>query len=111
PFHMWAPDVYEGAPTSVTAFIATGSKAAAFAALLRVLLTAVRQGPLDWVMLLWVMAAVTMTVGNVVALAQQNFKRMLAYSSIAHVGYMLVGVVAGGRLGHAAAALLARACL
>jgi NADH-quinone oxidoreductase subunit N len=100
PFHMWAPDVYEGAPTSVTAFIATGSKAAAFAALLRVLLTAVRPVPLDWVMLLWVMAAVTMTVGNVVALAQQNFKRMLAYSSIAHVGYMLVGVVAGGALGN-----------
>jgi NADH-quinone oxidoreductase subunit N len=100
PFHMWAPDVYEGAPTSVTAFIATGSKAAAFAALLRVLLTAVRQVPLDWVMLLWVMAAVTMTVGNVVALAQQSFKRMLAYSSIAHVGYMLVGVVAGGALGN-----------
>jgi NADH-quinone oxidoreductase subunit N len=100
PFHQWAPDVYEGAPTAVTALIATGSKAAAFAALLRVLLTAVRQVPLDWVMLLWVMSAVTMTVGNVVALAQQNFKRMLAYSSIAHVGYMLVGVVAGGALGN-----------
>ncbi|HEY7653544.1 MAG TPA: NADH-quinone oxidoreductase subunit N [Methylomirabilota bacterium] len=101
PFHMWAPDVYEGAPTSVTAFIATGSKAAAFAALLRVLLTAVRGAPIDWPMLLWVMAALTMTVGNVVALAQLNLKRMLAYSSIAHVGYMLVGVVAGGALGNA----------
>ena len=100
PFHMWAPDVYEGAPTSVTAFIATGSKAAAFAALLRVLLTSVRSVPLDWIMLVWIMAALTMTVGNVVALAQQNFKRMLAYSSIAHVGYMLVGVVAGGALGN-----------
>ncbi len=99
PFHMWAPDVYEGAPTSITALIATGSKAAAFAALLRVLLTALRGAPLDWPMLLWVMAAITMTVGNVVALAQQNIKRMLAYSSIAHVGYMLVGVVAGGSLG------------
>ncbi len=100
PFHMWAPDVYEGAPTSVTAFIATGSKAAAFAALLRVLLTAVRGIPVDWPMVLWVMAVLTMTVGNVVALAQQNLKRMLAYSSIAHVGYMLVGVVAGGTIGN-----------
>ena len=69
PFHMWAPDVYEGAPTSVTAFIATGSKAAAFAALLRVLLTAMRGAPIDWTMLLWGLAALTMTVGNVVALA------------------------------------------
>jgi len=100
PFHMWAPDVYEGAPTSVTAFIATGSKAAAFAALLRVLLTAMRGAPVDWPMLLWVLAVLTMTVGNVVALAQLNLKRMLAYSSIAHVGYMLVGVVAGGALGN-----------
>jgi len=100
PFHMWAPDVYEGAPTSVTAFIATGSKAAAFAALLRVLLTALHGAPIDWTMLLWVLAAISMTLGNVVALAQQNLKRMLAYSSIAHVGYMLVGVVAGGTLGN-----------
>jgi NADH-quinone oxidoreductase subunit N len=99
PFHMWAPDAYEGAPTSVAALIATGSKAAAFAALLRVLLTAVRGAPLDWPLLMWGLAALTMTVGNVVALAQQNLKRMLAYSSIAHVGYMLVGVVAGGSLG------------
>jgi NADH-quinone oxidoreductase subunit N len=99
PFHMWAPDAYEGAPTSIAALIATGSKAAAFAALLRVLLTAVRGAPLDWPLLMWGLAALTMTVGNVVALAQQNLKRMLAYSSIAHVGYMLVGVVAGGSLG------------
>jgi NADH-quinone oxidoreductase subunit N len=102
PFHMWAPDAYEGAPTSITAFIATGSKAAAFASLLRVLLTGLRGAPLDWPMLMWGMAAITMTVGNVVALAQQNLKRMLAYSSIAHVGYMLVGVVAGGSLGNGA---------
>jgi NADH-quinone oxidoreductase subunit N len=100
PFHMWAADVYEGAPTSVTAFIATGSKAAAFAALLRVLMSAVRGAPLDWTMLVWVLAVLTMTLGNVVAIAQQNLKRMLAYSSIAHVGYMLVGVVAGGALGN-----------
>jgi NADH-quinone oxidoreductase subunit N len=100
PFHMWTSDVYEGAPTAVTAFIATGSKAAAFAALLRVLLAAVRPAALDWTPLLWGLAVLSMTVGNVIAIAQQNLKRMLAYSSIAHVGYMLVGVVAGGAPGH-----------
>jgi NADH-quinone oxidoreductase subunit N len=99
PFHMWAPDVYEGAPTSITALIATGSKAAAFAALIRVLVVAVRAAAADWTALLWALAAVTMTVGNVVAIAQSNLKRMLAYSSIAHVGYMLVGLVAGGTTG------------
>ncbi len=99
PFHMWVPDVYDGAPTSVTALIATGSKIAAFAALIRVLVTAFRGAQPDWAMLLWGLAAVTMTVGNVVAIAQSNLKRMLAYSSIAHVGYMLVGLVAGGSLG------------
>jgi NADH-quinone oxidoreductase subunit N len=96
PFHMWAPDVYEGAPTSITALIATGSKAAAFGALVRVLTVALRAAQPDWTVLLWGIAAVTMTVGNVVAIAQSNLKRMLAYSSVAHVGYMLVGLVAGG---------------
>ncbi len=100
PFHMWAPDVYEGAPTSVTALIATGSKAAAVATLVRVLLSVHPAAPPDWVTLLWVAAVLTMTVGNVVAIAQSNLKRMLAYSSVAHVGYMLVGVVAGGSLGN-----------
>ena len=99
PFHMWAPDVYEGAPTSVTALIATGSKAAAFAALIRVLTVALRAAQPDWSVLLWAVAAVTMTAGNVIAIAQSNLKRMLAYSSIAHVGYMLVGLVAGGAAG------------
>jgi NADH-quinone oxidoreductase subunit N len=99
PFHMWAPDVYEGAPTSVTALIATGSKAAAFAALIRVLVGSLRVVQADWTALLWGLAVVTMTVGNVVAIAQSNLKRMLAYSSIAHVGYMLVGLVAGGMPG------------
>jgi NADH-quinone oxidoreductase subunit N len=99
PFHMWAPDVYEGAPTSVTAFIATGSKAAAFAAMIRVLVVALRGAQPDWSALLWALAALTMTVGNVVALAQSNLKRMLAYSSIAHVGYMLMGLVGGGAPG------------
>jgi NADH-quinone oxidoreductase subunit N len=99
PFHMWVPDVYEGAPTSVTALIATGSKAAAFAAMLRVLFVALRGAQPDWSALLWALSALTMTVGNVVALAQSNLKRMLAYSSIAHVGYMLMGLVAGGAQG------------
>jgi NADH-quinone oxidoreductase subunit N len=99
PFHMWTPDVYEGAPTSVTALIATGSKAAGFAALIRLLVTSFRGVQPDWTLLLWAVAAVTMTIGNVVAIAQSNLKRMLAYSSIAHVGYMLVGLVAGGTLG------------
>ncbi|MFQ5829911.1 MAG: NADH-quinone oxidoreductase subunit N [Candidatus Methylomirabilia bacterium] len=100
PFHMWAPDVYEGAPTSITALIATGSKAAAFAALLRVLLVALKSLQSDWTDLFWVVAVLTMTAGNVVAIAQSNLKRMLAYSSVAHVGYALIGVVAGGPLGN-----------
>jgi NADH-quinone oxidoreductase subunit N len=99
PFHMWAPDVYEGAPTVITALIATGSKAAAFAALIRVLVVGLRGAQPDWAALMWGLAAVTMTVGNVVALAQSNLKRMLAYSSIAHAGYMLMGLVAGGPQG------------
>ncbi|MBI1727887.1 MAG: NADH-quinone oxidoreductase subunit N [Candidatus Rokubacteria bacterium] len=100
PFHLWTADVYEGAPTSVTALIATGSKAAAFAALVRVLLTAMRPLQGEWAWLFWGLAVLSMTLGNVVAIAQQNLKRMLAYSSIAHVGYMLVGIVAGGSLGN-----------
>jgi NADH-quinone oxidoreductase subunit N len=99
PFHMWVPDVYEGAPTSVTAFIATGSKAAVFAALIRLVVTSLRAAQPDAVALLWGLAALTMTVGNVVAIAQSNLKRLLAYSSVAHVGYMLVGLVAGGPAG------------
>ncbi|MGH7388365.1 MAG: NADH-quinone oxidoreductase subunit N [Candidatus Rokuibacteriota bacterium] len=102
PFHMWAPDVYEGAPTSVTAFIATGSKAAVFAALIRLAVTGVRTFQADAAALVWGLAVVTMTLGNVVAIAQSNLKRMLAYSSIAHVGYMLIGLVVGGTAGAAA---------
>jgi NADH-quinone oxidoreductase subunit N len=100
PFHMWVSDVYQGAPTSITILIATGSKAAAFAALMRVLLVALRQGQADWSLLMWGLAVLSMTVGNVVAIAQQNVKRMLAYSSIAHVGYILIGLAAGGSLGN-----------
>jgi NADH-quinone oxidoreductase subunit N len=101
PFHMWTPDVYEGAPTSVTAFMATGVKAAAFAALVRVFFVAL--GPLqaDWTQIMWIIAFLTMTVGNIVALSQTNIKRMLAYSSIAHAGYLLVGFVAGNNIGTA----------
>src|SRR5262249_31108989 len=94
PFHQWAPDVYEGAPTPVAALVATGSKAAALAALLRVL-AAMRAFEGNWTTLLWVLAVLTMTVGNGLALVQSNVKRLLAYSSVAHVGYMLVAVAAG----------------
>ncbi|MEO5619091.1 MAG: NADH-quinone oxidoreductase subunit N [Candidatus Eisenbacteria bacterium] len=103
PFHMWTPDAYEGAPTSVTAFMSAGAKAAGFAALLRVALTVFPAIEADWKGLLSVIAMLTMTVGNVTALLQTNLKRMLAYSSIAHAGYILVAVVAGGSNGAAAA--------
>jgi len=92
PFHQWTPDVYEGAPTPVTAFLSVGSKAAALAVLLRVLYVAVP--PQGWVTIVAGLAAISMTLGNLVALSQQNIKRMLAYSAIAHAGYMLIGVVA-----------------
>ncbi len=94
PFHLWTPDVYEGAPTSVTVLMAVGVKAAAFAALGRVLTTALEPLLPDWQGLVWIAAALTMTVGNVLALLQENIKRMLAYSSIAHAGYLLIGLVA-----------------
>jgi NADH-quinone oxidoreductase subunit N len=103
PFHMWTPDAYEGAPTSVTGFMSAGAKAAGFAALLRVALRALGPVQADWTSLLAVLAFLTMTVGNVSALMQQNLKRMLAYSSIAHAGYILVAVTAGGPEGSAAA--------
>jgi NADH-quinone oxidoreductase subunit N len=102
PFHMWTPDVYEGAPTSVTAFMAAGTKAAGFAAFLRVLLATFPALRAEWVPLVALLAVLTMTVGNVIALMQNNIKRMLAYSSIAHAGYVLVAVVAGNQAGAAA---------
>ena len=95
PFHMWAPDVYEGAPTPITAFLSVGSKAASFAMLLRIFLEGLPSLAADWRLLFEILAMVTMTVGNVAALTQTNLKRMLAYSSIAHAGYLLIGVVAG----------------
>lgn len=99
PFHMWTPDVYEGAPTSVTAFMSVGPKAAGFAAFLRVFLLAFPSLRDEWGIILWVLAAVTMTLGNIMALTQNNIKRMLAYSSIAHAGYIMVAMVAGSGLG------------
>ena len=101
PFHMWTPDAYEGAPTSITAFMATGVKAAAFAALLRVFFSALPQLERHLTEVMWVLAVLTMSVGNLIALKQDNIKRMLAYSSIAHAGYILVGFVAGNELGRA----------
>jgi len=103
PFHMWTPDAYQGAPTSVTGFMSAGAKAAGFAALLRILMRALPSLQHDWQPLLAVVAMLTMTVGNVTALLQNNVKRMLAYSSIAHAGYILVALAAGGREGSAAA--------
>jgi NADH-quinone oxidoreductase subunit N len=99
PFQMWTPDAYEGAPTSVAAFMSVGAKAAGFAALGRVALYAFSGLQADWVWLLSILAAVTMTVGNLAALRQTNLKRMLAYSSIAQAGYILVGVAASNELG------------
>jgi NADH-quinone oxidoreductase subunit N len=95
PFHMWAPDVYEGAPTPVTAFLSVGSKAASFAMLLRIFIEGLPSMSADWRMLFEALAIITMTVGNLAALTQTNLKRMLAYSSIAHAGYVLIGIVAG----------------
>lgn len=101
PFHMWTPDVYEGAPTPITAFMSAGPKAAGFAAFIRVLMVALPTLKADWTDLLWILAVLTMTVGNLIALNQDNIKRMLAYSSIAHAGYALVGFTAGNSIGTA----------
>jgi NADH-quinone oxidoreductase subunit N len=99
PFHMWTPDVYQGAPTNVTAFMAAGTKAAAFAALLRVALVSFGSFAWDWRPALWAIAIVTMVVGSLVAIAQTDVKRMLGYSSVAHAGFIMIGVVAADRAG------------
>ncbi|MGD9503590.1 MAG: NADH-quinone oxidoreductase subunit N [Syntrophobacteraceae bacterium] len=99
PFHMWTPDVYEGAPAPITAFMSAGPKAAAFAAFARVFLEALPTLQTEWTAVIWVMAALTMSIGNIIALVQTNIKRMLAYSSIAHAGYVLVAFLAAGELG------------
>jgi NADH-quinone oxidoreductase subunit N len=102
PFHMWTPDAYEGAPTIVTGFMSTGVKAAVFAAFARVFLSAFEPFSAQWAPVIWVLAAATMILGTVVGVAQSNLKRMLAYSSIAHGGYLLVGLVAANQVGKAA---------
>ena len=99
PFHMWAPDAYEGAPTTVTALMAAGVKAAAFGAFLRVFLQALPSLAAHWQPAVAVLAIVTMVVGNLGALAQSNLKRMLAYSSVAHAGYLMTALVAAPGLG------------
>jgi NADH-quinone oxidoreductase subunit N len=102
PFHMWTPDAYEGAPTVVTGFMSTGVKAAAFAAFTRVFLSSFEPLRGDWSVLVWWIAVATMVVGTVVGVVQSNVKRMLAYSSIAHAGYLLVGLVSGNAVGKSA---------
>jgi NADH-quinone oxidoreductase subunit N len=102
PFHMWTPDVYEGAPTPITGYMAAAVKAAAFAAFLRVWIEAFGGAYTQWHVAVWWLAAITMVVGNVVALAQKNLKRLLAYSSIAHSGFVLVALVAGTPAGSSA---------
>jgi NADH-quinone oxidoreductase subunit N len=102
PFHMWTPDAYQGAPTVVTGFMSTGVKAAAFAAFVRVFLSAFPAMQANWAPLLAYLAVATMIVGTVVGVAQSNVKRMLAYSSIAHGGYLMVGLIAGNGVGKAA---------
>jgi len=99
PFHMWAPDVYDGAPTPVTVFMAATVKAAAFGAFVRILLVGLIGLQVQWAPVLWWLAATTMVVGNLLALAQRSLKRMLAYSSIAHAGYLLTALVAGSVAG------------
>lgn len=103
PFHMWVPDVYEGAPSSVTLFISTAPKIAAYAMLIRLFVIAMPALQIQWHEMLVVIVILSMTIGNFAAIVQSSIKRMLAYSSIAHMGYMLLGVLCGTRDGYAAA--------
>ncbi len=105
PFHQWAPDVYEGAPTTIAAFISAGPKAAGFAAFLRIFMEALPNLQGEWSGVIILLAMLTMTVGNVIAIAQTNIKRMLAYSSIAHAGYILIGLAAANSEGISSAML------
>jgi NADH-quinone oxidoreductase subunit N len=103
PFQIWAPDVYQGAPTPVSGFMATGAKAAAFAIFLRIFMTAFEPIGREWGPLVWASALMSMTIGNFAALVQSNIKRLLAYSSIANAGYILVALAARSQVGTAAA--------
>ena len=111
PFQMWVPDVYEGAPTTVVAFLSVASKAAGFAVLLRVMFTGFFDVSLDWAILMAALAAASMTIGNLVAIAQSNIRRLFGYSTIAHAGYLLVGVAAGVQQAPAAPATPAFAAI
>jgi NADH-quinone oxidoreductase subunit N len=103
PFHTWVPDVYQGSPTPVTGFMASVAKAAGFAALLRVFVVAFESYELDWKPMVWALAVLTMIVGSVLAVVQTDVKRMLAYSSISHAGFILVGVQAASNDGTSSA--------
>src|SRR5947207_8687054 len=102
PFHQWTPDAYEGAPTSITAFMSVAVKAASFAMMLRVFLVAIVPLQAQWVPILAAVSIMTMTIGNVAAITQSNLKRLLAYSSISHAGYVLLGLIAGNNTGKVA---------
>jgi NADH-quinone oxidoreductase subunit N len=103
PFHMWIPDVYEGSPTCVTVFIGTASKLAAFALAMRLLPEALAASQQDWSQMLVVLSVLSIAIGNIVAIAQTNLKRMLAYSTISHIGYILLGILSGTAQGYQAA--------
>ncbi len=103
PFHMWLPDIYQGSPTSVTLFIGTAPKIAGFAMAIRLLVDGLFELHTDWSQMLIVLAIASMALGNIIAIAQTNFKRMLAYSTIAHVGFILLGILAGNANGYASA--------
>lgn len=102
PFHMWVPDIYDGAPTSVALFIGTAPKIAAFAMIIRLLVDGMESLSVDWQMMLAILAALSMVVGNLLAIAQTNIKRMLAYSTISHVGFLLLGIIAANPDGYSA---------
>jgi NADH-quinone oxidoreductase subunit N len=103
PFHMWLPDVYQGAPTSVTLFIGTAPKIAGFAMAMRLLVDGLGDLQVDWSQMLIALSVLSLAIGNVIAIAQTNFKRMLAYSTISHVGFILLGILSGTANGFASA--------
>src|SRR3989441_11502206 len=105
PFHQWTPDAYEGAPTSITAFMSVAVKAASFAMMIRIFMVAIYPLRPHWVVIMAVISVITMTVGNIAAITQSNIKRMLAYSSISHAGYILLGLIAGNQTGMVAVAI------
>jgi NADH-quinone oxidoreductase subunit N len=103
PFHMWIPDVYHGSPTTVTSYIATAPKVAGFAMIIRLLAESMGSLQTDWQGMLIILAVLSMAVGNVIAIAQTNLKRLLAYSTISHVGFIMLGLIAGNQEGYSAA--------